>query len=283
MEGAVNQVKELGIQTIKIVGRGSLVVKPARGCYARRMPSSRDVLKTFTQGFHSLLFPSLCLGCQQPLEASHDLPLCLECARQLPRSRPPWCLGCGRSLAGAGAGVDRCRECRLRRPFPFDRVITPFLYESPIRQLVWALKYQARISLIPFFADWMVRAVKERRSVERPDLCVPVPLHSTRLRERSFNQAERLGRALAERLHLPFRADLLVRGRATLPQIALPREMRRLNLQEAFSLNPKTSVQGLKILLVDDIFTTGSTAGACAQLLKQAGAAHVTVAALAHG
>lgn len=236
------------------------------------------------QGLNSLLFPSLCLGCHRPVEEACGVPLCPECTRQLPHSRPPWCLGCGRSLAGTGAGVDRCLGCRRRaRSLPFDRVVSPFLYEGTVRQLTWALKYQGRLSLVPALANWMARAVQERLGTERLDLCAPVPLHSTRLRERTFNQADRLARALAERLHLPLRTDLLVRRRATWAQMELPRSRRRLNLQGAFSLGPCTPVRGLQILLVDDVLTTGSTAAACARVLKAAGAQRVIVAALAQG
>ena len=240
------------------------------------------MLTPLLKGLNSLLFASVCLGCRHPVEEACGVPLCPECTRQLPHSRPPWCLGCGRSLAGTGAGVDRCLRCRLRvRPFPFDRVVSPFLYEGTVRRLIWALKYQGRLSLIPALTDWMARAVQERPGAERSDLCTPVPLHSTRLRERGFNQADRLARALAERLHLPLRTDLLVRRRATWAQTELPRSRRRFNLQGAFSLNPSVSVRGLRILLVDDVLTTGSTAAACARVLKAAGAQWVTVAALA--
>ena len=218
------------------------------------------------------------------MEKPGGLPLCPECASQLPYNRPPWCVLCGYSLAGLGAGVDRCRDCLLRSPsFAFDRVTTPFHYDGSVRQLVWMLKYQARLSLAPPLAGSMAEAVREQLGAVQFDLCIPVPLHPTRLRERSFNQAERLGRALAQQLRLPFRANLLIRQRATLPQIDLPRQMRQLNLQEAFSTNLPASVQGSRILLVDDIFTTGSTVGACAQALKEAGAARVVVTAIAHG
>ena len=257
---------------MEIVSLGSFVVKTTRECYARRM----------LMGLRSLFFPVLCLECPRPVEDPGGLPLCPECARRLPCSRPPWCLACGCSLAGTGAGVDRCRDCRLRQhSFPFEKVVTPFLYEGAVPRLVWLLKYQARLSFVPALADWMAQALRQRVGHEPADLCLPVPLHSTRLRERTFNQSERLGRALAQKLRLPFRPDLLVRRRATLSQTDLPRPLRRINLQGAFSVRLPSLVQGSRILLVDDIFTTGSTAGACAQALKQAGAERVFVAAIA--
>lgn len=241
------------------------------------------MFSSLKEGILSLLFPAGCLGCSQPITPSQPLSLCADCMRELPKNKPPWCLGCGCSLANLGAGIERCRACRKQtRPFPFDRVIAPFRYEGVIPSLVYALKYRGRLSLVPSFADWMAKAVLDRMGNDSLDLCAPVPLHPTRFRERTFNQAERLGQALAKQLHLPFRADLLRRKRATLSQTTLDRSDRMANLKGAFELNPTHSVTGLRILLVDDVFTTGATAIACSATLKDHGAKAVVVAVLAH-
>ena len=121
----------------------------------------------------------------------------------------------------------------------------------------------------------MATEVIQRLGNDPADLAVPIPLHPVRQRERTFNQAEMLAEALARELVLPCRNDLLLRTQPTRPQAELTREERFLNVRAAFALNADPSIRGQRILLVDDVLTTGSTAEACARLLKAAGALHV--------
>ena len=214
------------------------------------------MLAQLVQGFHSLLFPAACADCGLPLESGPSVPLCGGCADRLPRSPFPWLPGPGRSLDGA---------------------FSPFLYKGPCRDLILALKYEGRLSLVPFFASSMAEEVR-RRLGERPaDRVLPVPLHPTRLRERTFNQAQLLAGAVARRLGIPLEEELLIRCRPTQPQAELSREERSRNVRGAFDLRRGPPVQGLRLLLVDDVLTTGATAQACAGLLKSAGARSVWV------
>jgi len=143
--------------------------------------------------------------------------------------------------------------------------------------MVLALKYQGRISLAPFLAESMGTELLQRPEHLPADLIVPVPLHPVRLRERTFNQAELLARSLSKQLDVPYESDLLIRCRPTRPQAELNRQERTRNVRGAFDLRGEARVKGLRILLVDDVFTTGSTAEACARLLKSAGARTVVV------
>lgn len=208
--------------------------------------------------------------------------LCLGCFKSLPRSLPPWCRGCGRSLAGLGAGIDRCAECRARRS-SFDQVISPYRYEGVMKRLILALKYQGQLSLSPFLSDLLTEAVLERLGSAEVAGVVPVPLHPVRLRERSFNQAELLAMGLAKRLGIPCLTRLLRRVKPTRPQSELDRKERLTNLRGAFQLTPHPILRKARIFLVDDLFTTGTTANACAQRLKQAEVCRVTVVTVAHG
>ena len=157
-----------------------------------------------------------------------------------------------------------------------DGAASPFLYVGPCRELILALKYRARLSLVPFLAGRMAEAAAIRRAGAEPaDWVVPVPLHAARLRERGFNQAERLARGISGRLRLPCRDDLLVRCRPTRPQADLTKAERIRNVRGAFDLSPDPDLRGKRILLVDDVMTTGSTVSACAALLKSAGAEKV--------
>lgn len=240
------------------------------------------LLKKLGLGLTSLLFPGTCLGCALPLSEAALTPLCQRCLEQLPRSRPPWCRVCGRSFARLGAGAEICLTCRLHPP-AFACAISPFLYEGLVRTLIQALKYQGRLCILGLLNRLLAEAIPPRLAATRLDGVVPVPLHPRRHRERTFNQSERLARGLARHLHLPLRTDLLRRASPTLPQAQLQRGERRANVRSAFASRPDRPIRGAHLLLVDDVFTTGATADACARTLRRAGAASVTVVTFAHG
>ena len=206
------------------------------------------------RGITSLFFPAVCAGCRCPIENGPSLPVCETCQAALPRCRFP----------GGPLGA-------------VDGTLSPFLYEGVLRELVLALKYEGRTSLIPFLAEQMAQEILRSLGNPPTDLLLPVPLHPVRLRERGFNQAELLARALAEKLGIPCEADLLIRCRPTLPQKELTRPERTLNVRGAFDLRSGTGLEGSHVLLVDDLLTTGVTAQACAALLKKAGARSVRV------
>ena len=207
------------------------------------------MLAQLARGFHSLLFPIACMGCGS-FATEAGSPVCSDCRGRLPRCPFPW-NGDGRSLEGG---------------------ISPFLYEGVCREMVLALKYRGRLSLAPFLAGKMAEELLRRPEHLPADRIIPVPLHPVRLRERTFNQAELLARSLSRKLDIPVESDWLIRCRATQPQTDLTREERARNVRGAFDLRGKARLKGFRILLVDDVLTTGSTAQACARLLKSAGA-----------
>lgn len=151
-----------------------------------------------------------------------------------------------------------------------------------MKHLILELKYEKRLRHVPFLGSLLCQMIEQRLPYFF-DAVLPVPLHPTRLRERTFNQAECLAQNLAHRLRSPVWADLLIRTKPTRPQSELNRQDRLKNVQRAFSMREDRDIQGLRLLLVDDVFTTGATANACSHLLKKAGAAQVVVATVAHG
>lgn len=194
----------------------------------------------------------------------------------------PACRSCALPLPAPDGGAAHCLTCRVRPP-AFDRVISPFLYEGPAKVLVTALKYSGRTALAGFLGKRMACVVREQL-LERPlQMVLPVPLHPSRQRERTFNQAALLARALAKELRLPCRENGLIRRRFTQPQTGLRRGERARNLQNAFEAAWEAETFAESILLVDDVLTTGATAGACARLLKQRGVRFVAVAAACRG
>jgi len=187
------------------------------------------------------------------------VPLCPPCRAGLPDTPPP------RAVAG----------CRM--------VVSPFPYRDPIRRLVSDAKYRGRWAALRFLADRMGETIAARMGADPADRIVPIPLHPVRLRERGFNQAELLARRLSERLLIPMETALLSRPVPTRPQAALPRGRRAANVRSAFEARLPAALRGSRLLLVDDVVTTGRTAGEAARALITAGAGEVRLATAAQG
>jgi len=190
----------------------------------------------------------------------------------------PVCDGCGAPFDYDPG--ERCAAC-LARPRVFDRCRAACLYDEHSRDLILKLKHADRTDLSSLFARWLSRAAADL--VQDCDAVVPVPLHPLRLLARRYNQAAEIARPLARlggRRYLP---DVLVRTRRTQTQGGKSGRGRRMNVKSAFAVPPGRlrQVEGRRILLVDDVLTTGATAEACAKALKAAGAARVDLAVVA--
>lgn len=203
--------------------------------------------------------------------------LCRQCIERFATPTPR----CARCAIEVPAGVALCGAC-LRQPPRFDRAVAAVDYAYPWDGLISAFKFHAALDLAPALAERMVAAV-EAASTTRPELVLPVPLGRSRLRERGYNQAWELARRVASVLRLKADARLVSRIKDTPQQFALPREQRAANVRGAFLVEPARAAElrGLEIALVDDVLTTGATAGEIALALAQAGAARVQVWVLA--
>ena len=192
----------------------------------------------------------------------------------------PVCDGCGAPFPYSfGAGV-RCPAC-TDHPHLFDRARATCLYDEESRDLILKLKHADRTDLAGLFARWIARSAADL--LADADAITPVPLHRTRLFSRRYNQAAEIARPLSRMAHIPYRPDWLVRPRASPSQGNKSARGRRLNVRGAFAVPPSAARQvvGKRILLIDDVFTTGATVDACARALKRAGAAAVDVAVVA--
>jgi len=217
-----------------------------------------------------------CLLCD---EAADDAtPLCIACETEL-----PWlgdhCQSCALPLPGSGM---TCGQCLVQPP-AFEQVVAPFTYSFPIDSLITRFKHSAKWPFGHLLAELLAQALQHRFTddLPRPDLLVPVPLATRRLRQRGFNQAAMLARWLSTRLDLPWDERLLLRTQDTGAQQTLNASERRKNMCNAFALAPGASILGQHLALVDDVLTTGATAQALARLLMDAGAARVDVYCLA--
>jgi ComF family protein len=192
----------------------------------------------------------------------------------------PVCDGCGAPQAYDAGLEARCPAC-VGRKRAFDRVRAAVTYDDASRDLILKLKRADRTDLAGMFALWLCRAARDL--IEDADVVIPVPLHPTRLISRRFNQAAEIARPLARHAGLPYLPDVLIRRRDTKSQGGRSASGRRRNVQAAFAVPPRAwaKVEGKRILLIDDVLTTGATAEGCARVLKAAGARAVHVAAVA--
>ena len=211
-----------------------------------------------------LMFPARCVGCGR----SGDF-LCTACRATLQPIEPPFCRRCGRPLSDGGTV---CHDCRTA-PLAIAGIRSAYCFQGAIRKAVHELKY-SDVTALARPLSHLVAPVVERLPAQ-VDAVVAVPLHSSRLRSRGYNQAELLARELARSARLPVLAGAVHRVRDTPSQVKVGgREARRANVRGAFRCDDGR-VHGKRILLLDDVCTTGSTLSACAEALSAAGAASV--------
>lgn len=225
------------------------------------------------------VFPPLCAACRAPVTEAHNF--CARCWAGITFLSNPMCTVCGFPFEFDSGPETLCAACRQRLP-AFDVARSLMGYDDASRDPILALKRADRLDLVPAFARWAFAAGREL--VRDADVIVPVPLHRRRLWHRRFNQAALIARAIGRLARKPVFCLALVRTRATPSQGDMPSAAaRRRNVRGAFRVPPAHAgdLRGKCVLLIDDVFTTGSTIEACARALKRAGAARVLVLTLA--
>ena len=238
------------------------------------------ILRRAADALVSLLFPPHCAFCRDATPSGQHL--CESCRAKAARIERPYCQQCSQPFDGAIDGNFTCVNCGDRQ-FHFDCAVSRYRSAGLVRELIHRFKYERRLYLRSQLAEWLAEALEDERIRAQPcDYLVPVPLHPARMREREFNQADVLARLLARRAGAPVLAALR-RIRYTTTQTRLDREERMQNLRNAFRVRQTSRVSGSHLILVDDVFTTGSTVDECARVLKQAGAASVRVVTVARG
>jgi ComF family protein len=222
------------------------------------------------------VLPPRCLSCGETV-AEPDA-LCARCWTGITFFAPPWCAGCGAPFPHPNGEEAVCAECaRDRRSW--DRARAVLRYDKHSRRLVLGLKHGDRTHVARAFGRWMHRAGSE--VLAGADLMIPVPLHWTRLFLRRYNQAALIAQAIRSSGGPPVAANWLVRRRRTPMQGQLGSLARERNVRSAFAMRPGRSVAGKRVVIIDDVMTTGATVEECARVLKRAGAASVCVLTLA--
>jgi ComF family protein len=249
------------------VGKRSYSREPGEGW----LGTARDAVM-------SVLFPAPCRLCEELLTSASALPVCESCLasfRQLPAGS---CAVCGSRLerhSTLEGNEVKCASCDEGR-YGFDRAQSFAVYEGALVRAMVLLKFEEMAPLGKWFARRLAEVVQSVGEAAAADVVVPVPLHKDRLRARGYNQAELIARPLARLLKLPCRPVLLVRTRPRPDKLHLSLEERWESVRGAFATRPGSQVDNLRVLLVDDVMTTGATLDACARALRQAGAKSVT-------
>jgi ComF family protein len=220
----------------------------------------------------SLLYPPACTICATAVSDGEYL--CEACDDKITRIVPPFCEKCSEPFIGAITGTFHCANCANRK-IHFDAAIAAYRSRGIVRRVILDFKYGRQTHLRHLIGEWLCAAFRDPRLCGRPfDVAIPVPLHPARQRDRGFNQAELLADFMGRRMSIPTQSAL-ERTRYTTTQTAFDRTERIANLRNAFRLRKKADVRGLRVLLVDDVLTTGSTLSECARILKAAGAGSV--------
>lgn len=223
-----------------------------------------------------LLFPPLCLKCEVPVQ--QDQALCADCWKALRFIAPPCCACCGLPFDLPVEEGTLCGAC-LEKTSNLSALRSALVYDDASRDIILRFKNGDRQHPARALAQWMQRA--GAALLAEADVIVPVPLHRWRLLRRTYNQSAMLARALADLSCRPLAPDLLQRVRATEKQKDKNRKERALNVRGAFAFDESYDVRGLKVLLIDDVLTSGATLEECARVLLSAGAARVTALTLA--
>jgi len=222
------------------------------------------------------ILPPRCLSCGETVADPHAL--CARCWRSMTFFGPPWCVVCGMPFPHPMGEDVVCAECARERR-SWDRARAVLRYDRHSRRLVLGLKHGDRTHVAHAFGRWMRRAGSE--ILAGADLLVPVPLHWTRLFQRRYNQAVLLAQAIRSAGGPPVAADWLVRRRRTPMQGHLGPAARERNVRGAFAVRSARSFAGKRVVIIDDVMTTGATVEECARVLKRAGAASVDVLTVA--
>jgi len=219
-----------------------------------------------------ILFPPCCAACQARLSAPAGDRLCHDCLESIRLIEPPVCTVCGQPFHGSQGTGHTCGQC-IKNPPSFDIARSVFQYQGSVRTLIHRIKYNDDGHALRALSSLAMEHVLLDHL--KPDMVIPVPLHSKRLRKRGFNQSLRLAGTIFP--HIPLGIDILTRTLNTKPQTELSMKERHRNVRNAFEAASPLPEGVETILLLDDVYTTGATVRACAKALKRAGAKEVHV------
>lgn len=241
------------------------------------------VLRGVFDGALALVYPDVCQICFARVSTRAEGYVCSDCWRNVSFIVPPLCDRCGTPFQGAISDQFECANCK-ELDLAFSTARAAVAAKGMVLDVIHRWKYSGAIWFEPFLSRLLLREAQPALAEGRWDFVVPVPLHRVRQAEREFNQAEHLARDLAAATGVVLRTDLIRRVADTATQTALSRDKRARNMRRAFAVGAHgAEARGRRIVLVDDVLTTGATTSACAEVLRACGAEDVCVWTVARG
>lgn len=230
----------------------------------------------------NLFYPLRCQVCGVGLEPDNKRHICLNCYKEIRINAPPFCIKCGRPIKIKGSKQLDCHNCK-NRSFYFNRAWAACKYENVIKECLHSFKYKRKLHLLRLLSELMHNFTKEFIEIDKIDLLCAVPLSRSKLREREFNQSQLLAEEIAKKFNKKISKNNLRKVVPTPAQAKLKRDERLSNLKNVFKIKEPSLFKGKSILLIDDVFTTGSTMNECSRVLKETGAKKIYGLVLARG
>lgn len=217
--------------------------------------------------FLELIYPGRCPICECILGIGQNK-ICKVCDKSLSYVKEPKCKKCGKSIEGDD--TEYCYDC-TRHQHDYEQGVAVFEYDEHIKASIYRFKYKNKREYANFYVQEIVRCYGDKIRSWNPDILIPIPLHKSKYKKRGFNQAEIVAKKVGKELQIPVSSKILMRQKKTLPQKELTTKERQNNVKRAFKIvDNKVKLQ--VVVLIDDIYTTGSTIDAAAKVLKEAGA-----------
>lgn len=235
-----------------------------------------NFFNTLLKGILDFVIPPLCPICKKPIQTIHCL--CPTCFEKIQFISYPYCVKCGRPFEFDIPEETRCGACSKKNPV-FYKARAVFIYDSFSKQLILPFKHADHLELTPILTNLLYQGGKDL--FEETDVLLGVPLHRLRFIKRKYNQAGVLAQSLAKKIHKPYLPNVLIRARPTPSQGHMRPAERKRNVTGAFKVIHPELIKGKRILIVDDVFTTGATVNECSKILLKNGAACVSVLTLA--
>lgn len=241
----------------------------------------RRYISNGVKSFINLFYPLSCYICRVRLSPLRDIPLCDQCLQGIQFNPSPFCRRCGTHLpAFSQKEAYYCKKCRTT-PYYFKRAFSVCVYDGIVKQCIHLFKYKRKLALARFLCRLLIDFTQSFIVIEKIDLIIPVPLHPRKLRQRQFNQAGILAKALSRAFNKRLKHNALVKIKDNPAQVNLPQAKRIKNARGCFRVKSLPAVKGKNILLIDDVLTTAATVNECAKVLRQAGAKKIEVLTLA--
>ena len=237
-------------------------------------------MRRVVKGIADIVFPSRCAICGVVLKTDKNLPFCYTCFSRINLIQSPLCTRCGIPFSGHDTGDHLCGDCLTSEVY-FSEARAVGRYETTMLEAIHRFKYRGNTSVGKNLGKLMADFACQALDINDYSLIMPAPLHPKRLRERGFNQSVILARAISERFSIVLDFTTLRRRINTKPQVSLGKKERELNVRGVFEVSDEGKIRGEKIIIVDDVYTTGSTVKECARVLAAGKAAKVAVLTIA--